>query len=829
MPCSWIKCGGLLFLSIIAVLIFQLSFKGDVCARINDPFQLPVPPTSVSHSTGEFSPLINPVFSDVLSSSLTYRHLRYEGMHNGNHLFLVNLAGFTLSYLWLNNIYGDNDELTESARTKLFGIGKGFWLSNVFGFGVSYSLSKSSRDEYDDYKTWTAGLLLRPARFISLGFTSRNINSPEIYGRDVKREDIYSISVRPLGEGLTLSFDMKKIDGEGIGDSNYLFSADINLFKEISLFASADRDKNFSIGMSIPVGMSGTRGSAMILDYYGVNNRDVADSSQFGFALSDERRLSSIVTIKRILLIRMSGPVEEIGYEGLFTERGIKFFDILEAVRSAARDDSIEGIIIAIDGTGIGFAQVQELRERLRDFKSSRKKIYAVLISSGNKDYYLASVADKIYFIPSSTFSLSGLRAEVYFFRGALEKVGVRFESVKRGKYKSFNEQFTREHMSEEYRENLTSILEDLNNQFLDDIVKDRKISRDEIEKMMSTGLLTPKMALDAGFIDSIEYQDDAVREIVRCHGFNCTAVDLEDYVREKKKLYRWGPIPHVAVVYVVGNIIRGKSQFGRFYLPESTGDENYREILDEVFRDRRIRAVVIRIDSGGGSAVASDLMWHYLYRLKKRYNKPVVISFGNTAASGGYYIACTGDKIFASRGTITGSIGVVSGKLSLKRLYEKLGINKDVIKMSEFADILSESKDLNSREREILMNSVGFIYRRFTDRVSEARGIAEGRIPDVAEGRVFTGNQAQGNRLVDNIGGLIASIEFAKKISGIRGICRIEHLPRREGSLMDLIGFSPSDAALGRLVRPLLENFKWVGLGDEAFLYLYPYGLEIE
>jgi protease-4 len=238
---------------------------------------------------------------------------------------------------------------------------------------------------------------------------------------------------------------------------------------------------------------------------------------------------------------------------------------------------------------------------------------------------------------------------------------------------------------------------------------------------------------------------------------------------------------------------------------------------------------VVIRINSGGGSAVASDLMWHYLYRLKKKYKKPVVISFGNIAASGGYYIACTGDKIFANRGTITGSIGVVSGKLSLKRLYEKLGINKDVIKMSEFADILSESKDLNPREREILMKSVGFIYRRFTDRVSEARGIAEGKIPDVAEGRVFTGNQAQGNRLVDNIGGLIASIEFAKKISGIRGICRIEHLPRKEGSLMDLIGFNPPDAALRRLIRPLLENFKWVGLGDEAFLYLYPYRIEIE
>ena len=750
-------------------------------------------------------------------------------MHNGNHLFMINLAGFSFSYLWLNNVYDDNDELVESAKTKLFSIGRGFWFGNLFGLGVSYSLSRSTRDEYDDYGAWTAGLLLRPARFISLGFASRNINSPEVHGRKIEREDSYSISLRPFGEGFTLSFDAIKIAGEDLARSRYLFSADVHLFREISLIASADRDKNFSLGLSAPIGMSGTRGSTMILDYYGSYNRDLPDSSQFGFALSGERRRSSIMSIKRILVIRMSGPIEEIGYEGLFAERGVKYFDILNAVQSAADDNSICGIIMAIDRTRLGFAQVQELREELKNFKKSHKKVYAILSTSGNKDYYLASAADRIYYIPGSTFSLSGLRAEVYFFKGAFEKVGIRVESVKRGKYKSFNEQFTREHMSKEYRENLTSLLEDLNEQFLDGIASDRKLSRDRIEKLLKAGLLIPEEAKKAGFVDSIAYQDGAVKEIIESHGFNCAGIDLEDYIAEKKKLYRWGPIPHIAVVYVAGNIIRGKSQYGRFYLPESTGDENYREMLHEVFGDRRIRAVVIRIDSGGGSALASDLMWHYLRRLKNKYKKPVVISFGNIAASGGYYIACTGDKIFASRGTITGSIGVVSGKVSLKRLYEKLGINKDIIKMSEFADIFSESRDLNPREREVLMRSVGFIYQRFIDRVSEARNIAKSRIPDVAEGRVFTGNQAHGNKLIDTVGGLVASIEYARKISHIRGVCRIEHLPRKESSLMDLIGLNPRNAGLHRLVEPLLEKLKWVGLGDEAFLYLYPYIIEIE
>jgi hypothetical protein len=475
------RCIGSFFFSLIAILIFQLFFSVYVFARVNDPLQLPLPPSPVSYSSGEFSPLINPVFSDLLSSSLTYRHLRYDGMHNGNHLFLINLSGFTFSYLWLNNVHGDNDELIESAKTKLFSIGRGFWFGNLFGVGVNYSLSKSTRDDYDDYRAWAAGLLFRPSRFISFGFTSRNINSPEVYGRKIEREDIYSISIRPFGEGYTFSFDTIKTAGKNFGKSKYLFSADVNLFRGISLVASADRDENYSLGLSTPLGMSGTRGSTVILDYYGSHNRKKPDSSQFGFALSGERRRSSIVSIKRILVIRMSGPVEEIGDDGLFAERGVKFFDILNAVQSAAADNSIEGIIIAIDRTGLGFAQVQELREELKKFKNSRKKIYAILSTSGNKDYYLASTADKIFFIPSSTFSLSGLRAEVYFFKGAFEKAGIRVESVKRGKFKSFNEQFTREHMSKEYRENLTSILEDLNKQFLDDIVRDRGISREEI------------------------------------------------------------------------------------------------------------------------------------------------------------------------------------------------------------------------------------------------------------------------------------------------------------------------------------------------------------
>ena len=185
-----------------------------------------------------------------------------------------------------------------------------------------------------------------------------------------------------------------------------------------------------------------------------------------------------------------------------------------------------------------------------------------------------------------------------------------------------------------------------------------------------------------------------------------------------------------------------------------SIGNEAYREALEKAFNDPSVRAVVIRINSGGGSAAASDQMWNSLVRLKKKYRKPVVFSFGNIAASGGYYAACTGDRIYSNRGTMTGSIGVVFGKITLEELYRKLGISKEVIKMSEFADIFSESRHLTGKEKNLLQEGVNFTYDRFTGMVVRARGISAGEVSRIAEGRVFTGLQAIGNRLVDEEGG---------------------------------------------------------------------------
>jgi protease-4 len=382
--------------------------------------------------------------------------------------------------------------------------------------------------------------------------------------------------------------------------------------------------------------------------------------------------------------------------------------------------------------------------------------------------------------------------------------------------------------MSEAHRENLTELLSDLNTQYLDDIGADRGLPRAAIESLFARGFLVPDEAKSGRFVDEVAYPSELEKRLVNDGPGVKRILRMEEYIARKRRLVDWGPVPAIAVVHVTGSIIRGEERRSGLIGPNATGDESFRKMLEQVFGDTSVRAVVIRVNSGGGSATASDFMWHALLEMKKKYNKPLVFSFGNIAASGGYYIACTGDKIFSGGGTVTGSIGVVMGKVNLGKLYATLGVNKDVIKMSEFADIFDESRELSTRERELLQKAVDFTYRGFTEKVSKGRGISKENIPGVAEGRVFAGSRAKERALVDSIGGLVAAIEYAKGMAGVERRCRVLHLPSRRSSVVEMLGSATAGDALAAIepIRNALQNLYH---GDEAWLFLYPYRIEIK
>ncbi|TFH37847.1 MAG: signal peptide peptidase SppA, partial [Chrysiogenales bacterium] len=331
---------------------------------------------------------------------------------------------------------------------------------------------------------------------------------------------------------------------------------------------------------------------------------------------------------------------------------------------------------------------------------------------------------------------------------------------------------------------------------------------------------LTPEEAASRGFVDVVGYPDEAVEELGKTG-----LVSLAEYRKSVELNSSWGPVPRIAVVFLDGSIVSGTAFDTGFF--RSIGDGAYRHALERAFEDPFVRALVVRVNSGGGSAVASDSMLHSLVRLKKKHGKPVVFSFGNIAASGGYYAACTGDAIFSGNGTVTGSIGVIFGKLTLEDLYRKLGIRRESITMSEFADIFSESKRLTEREKRLIQEGVDFSYERFTGKVMAARGVGPMEIVRVAEGRVFTGRQATEKRLADRAGGVIAAVEYARNLAGITGPFEIVKYPDVRGPLFDPFSL-PEMRLLSDRIGHVFDRAPILALRGESVLYLFPYRIEI-
>jgi protease-4 len=810
-----------------------------VPANALQQYALPTPVlgTSVSHSSGAFSPLVNPVFSDTTeATAFSYRQMRYHRDGSGIHQVLLNTFGFSFSGAWFNALYDEaSDEFTPS-RTRLYTIGKGLFWENTIGIGANYSFTDSDTDGYDDYRSWTLGFLLRPFPFLSFGYTARDVNNPSLNNTAVPRTDVFSLSLRPLYHYLTLSVDYQRKEGEDFTGGRLMYCVDITLPNDISLFASADSDSNYSAGISLPFDFSGPSASAAVLDYSMQNRRGAGAVSVFGVTITNERLKAPAISSPAVLKIHIRGNINEIEGDSFIAENHTTFNSILRAIREASRDSSIRAILMTVDAANLGVGQIQEIREELRRFRECGKKVYAVCMVPGNRAYYLSAAADRIYYSPAETFQISGLAAEVYFFKALLDKIGIRFESVRKGRYKFFNEPFTSTHMSRDYRESLLALMTSLNDQYVLDVAADRHIGRERIEQTFAQGILSPEEARAAGLVDSVAYPSAAEREVLREREGGAATISHGQYLRQYRRTYQWGPIPKIAVIHVTGSIIRGRSDNRGIISAETTGDETYQRLLKAAFTDKSVVAVVVRVDSGGGSAAASDLMRQYLVDMKKENPKPVVFSFGNIAASGGYYIATTGDRIYADRGSLTGSIGVISGKVSLKRLYEKIGVTKETVKMSEFSDIFTESRDLSPEERKVLEKSVEFIYDRFTTFVREARKLEASQIPLVAEGRVFSGTQAMEKKLVDECGGIMAAVEYARLKAGIRGRHRTVHLPRKKiplvAQLMELSARRSLRDELPAGVQallPMIRSLELIYSRDESALYLFPYRIVIK
>ncbi|MEC5167220.1 protease-4 [Flavobacterium sp. PL11] len=514
---------------------------------------------------------------------------------------------------------------------------------------------------------------------------------------------------------------------------------------------------------------------------------------------------SEVVTVKSDSVIELNLDGIQNDYAGKYKDPWVSIFsdnksiglvDIINAIEKAKMDSDIKGISILNDNSSLGMAQSKAVRDALEDFKKSGKFIMAYANSYSQKEYYLNSVANTIYINPVGDMDFKGLSAEIMFFKDFQEKSGLKLEVIRHGKYKSAVEPFIANEMSDANREQTTALLTSVWNSVVADISKSRNISVIKLNEI-ADGLLarTPEMAKSQKLVDIIAYEDiyhSAIKKALKVkNDDDYNKVSITDYAQKIATTSQtFDSTNEIAIIYAQGEILSGEGDV------TVIGEGSMRRSLQEARKNKKVKAIVLRVDSPGGSALTSDLIWREIELTKKV--KPIVVSMGNYAASGGYYIACNANSIFAEANTITGSIGVFGVLPNFTALATKIGINTEQVQTHQNAANYSPFVPIDEKFKAVTLESVEHIYKTFVTRVAEGRKMTFAQVDSIAQGRVWTGSQALKIGLVDKIGGLDDAIVKAAALAKVKSYST-QNYPEYEKNLNDLFAnlpFAKSKAA---------------------------------
>ena len=489
-------------------------------------------------------------------------------------------------------------------------------------------------------------------------------------------------------------------------------------------------------------------------------------------------------------------------------------FDIIEAIKFAKTDANIKGISILNNETSLGMAQIKALRSALIDFKTTKKFVYSYADVYSQKNYYLNSVANTIFINPIGEFDFKGLGAEIMFYKDFQEKSGLKAEVIRHGKYKSAVEPFLENKMSDANKEQTTALLNSLWNSMVADISTSRNISIDQLN-IVANGLLarTATMAKTQKLVDVVAYEDDyhnAIKKVLKVDdNDDYNNVSIEKYASNVAISEKKSEKDKIAIIYAQGEIMNGEGDVNVI------AEGSMRRAIDEARKDDDIKAIVLRVDSPGGNALTSELIWRALEMTKKA--KPIVVSMGNYAASGGYYISCNANQIFAEANTITGSIGVFGLLPNFSQAATKLGLNVEQVKTHQNASEYSVFKPLDENYRAFAQESVEKIYDVFITRVANGRKMTKTQVDAIGQGRVWTGQDALNFGLVDKIGGLDDAIKAAAVLGKTKKYSTV-YYPEYEKSFSDLfqqfVPFAQSkqsiiEAEIGKQNYDLLQHIK--------------------
>jgi protease-4 len=532
---------------------------------------------------------------------------------------------------------------------------------------------------------------------------------------------------------------------------------------------------------------------------------------------------------KQIASITLSGPLPDgVGQDGLLGDVAPRLHRLTTRLKQAATDEHVGGVLLTIRSPDVGRGRAAELRAAISVVRAAGKPVVAHLITGEPVDYSLATACDTILMPPAATLATTGVRTEVTFFKGLLDRLGVQAEILQVGEFKGAGEPLTRETMSPQLRQQYEAFVGDLYDQMVAEIATDRNLSVERVAELIDRGVFTPEDARQAGLIDGIAYEDEALSVLSERLGKG-TAPVKRDYGKQEvdtdfsgltglMKLVEVlagspgagsrGQRKRIAIIHVLGEIVEGKGSVGMLG-GEAAGAETIIKAIRQASEDETVAALVVRIDSPGGSALASDLIWRELDRCEK----PVVASLSDTAASGGYYIAVAADKIVAAAGTLTGSIGVVGGKIAVGGALDRFGVHTDVVSRGKNAGWLSAQQPFSEHEREAFLSTMKDVYRLFTSKVAQGRQLDREHLETLAEGRVFTGRMAQEEGLVDMLGTLDDAVNEAARLADLSASDAVERLllPEPRG-LFDAffgVGIKGAEPPLAaQISQRLLEPF---------------------
>ena len=499
--------------------------------------------------------------------------------------------------------------------------------------------------------------------------------------------------------------------------------------------------------------------------------------------------------------------------------------EVWDTLHKAAADQRIKGIIFEPRGLGIGWAKLQEIRDDILQFKKSGKPIITYLRGPGGREYYLASATDRIYLAPEDSLDLKGMRVEAMFVKNTLDKIGVKADVIHAGKYKDAGDILTQTSMSPETSEVLNQILDQYYGNLVETVAQGRKKQPEAVRAIIDQGPYMANEALANGLVDSLGYDDQVIQDMQgRLKQTELKLVAIKSYL--KAPVASSGVVRRIALVVGEGEISRGSGNPNSD--EQGITDTAMVRLLKQAENDSSIRGVILRVDSPGGDGVASDDILHEAKSLSKK--KPLVISMGDLAASGGYFISVTGDPIIAYPNTLTGSIGVIFARFNLHGLYDKIGVNKQLLTRGRYADMDSEYAPLSNDARQKIAGQIDAFYKGFVSRVADGRKKSYDQIEPLAQGRVWLGVQAKQNGLVDELGGLDRAVELIRKRANIAASDRITLVPYPgKRSVLDfLMNRSDDNAALETKVGKALGNLPVRALSRGGYLKLMPYSIHV-